>query len=156
MFDWVALLVVMAVGATDITYGLEAAHGPTGLKEGYGAGVYFFSASLALIAATGDVRMLVRGGVSGVQRLGRHLWRMCYAQFIAAASIFLARQELFPALLQKIGALYLLSFLPLLVMIVWLFRVRFAKAHKSKEVLAHGAEPALSGALNEIWQGERT
>jgi hypothetical protein len=144
MFDWVALVVVLAVGATDITYGLEAGNSPTGLKDGDSAGMYFFLASLAALAAAGDVRMLVRGGVTGVQRLARHLWRMCYAQFIAAVSIFLARKALFPALLQKTGALYFLSFLPLLVMIFWLFRVRIANAYKRKEVLAHSPEPALS------------
>jgi hypothetical protein len=67
--------------------------------------------------------MLVRGGISGARRIARHLWRMCFAFFIAAASVFLARQQLFPALLRRTGVLVLLSFLPLLLMIFWLIRV---------------------------------
>jgi hypothetical protein len=88
--------------------------------------------SVALLAATGDVRMLVRRGISGTQRIARHLWRMCFALFIAASSIFLARQQIFPALMRKTGALFLLSFLPLILMIFWLVRVRITKAYERK------------------------
>ena len=134
IFDWGALLLASAVAAVDLTYGLEAAISQTGSKYGYPPGPYFFLGSVALIAATGDVRMLVRRGVSGTQRIARHLWRMCFAFFIAAASIFLARQQLFPALLRKTGALFLLSFLPLILMIFWLVRVRFRNAYQRKAI----------------------
>jgi len=125
IFDWGALLVVLAVGVANVTFGFEAAHSPTGLKYGYPVGPYVFLGSVALIAAAGDVRMLVRGGLSGAQRIARHLWRMCFAWYIASASIFLARPHLFPAFFQKIGLLYFLTVLPLLLMIFWLIRVLF-------------------------------
>jgi hypothetical protein len=48
---------------------------------------------------------------------------MCFALFIASSSIFLARQHLSPALLRKTGVLFLLSFLPLMLMIFWLIRL---------------------------------
>src|ERR1700689_2328563 len=119
IFDWGALLIVVAVLAFTVTYGLEAAMSETGLKYGYPAGPYLFLGSVALLAATGDVRMLVRQGVSGANRIARHLWRMCFALFIAAASIFLARQQVFPDLLRRTGVLVLLSILPLILMIFW-------------------------------------
>ena len=122
-FDWGALLVVLAVVAVAGTFGLEAARSPTGLKYGYPAGPYSFLGSVALIAAVGDVRMLIRGGVSGAQRIARHLWSMCFGWFIASASIFLARPHLFPAFFRKTGLLYFLTVLPLLLMIFWLIRV---------------------------------
>src|SRR5271154_1693517 len=112
IFDWGALLTIVAIGAVIADYGLEAAHSPTGLSHGYPVGPYLFLGSVALLAAVGDVRMLARGGVSGATRVARHLWRMCFAWFIASASIFLARPHFFPAVLRKIGALYFLSFLP--------------------------------------------
>ena len=93
---------------------------------------YFIFGSVALLFATGDVRMLVRGGVSGTKRLSRHLLRMCFALFIASGSLFLARPHLFPAILRKTNVIFLLGILPLLLMIFWLFRVRFAKAYKKK------------------------
>jgi hypothetical protein len=132
IFDWGALLVVLAVAASQITFGLEAAFSQTGLKYDYPPWPYFFMGSVAVLAVTGDVRMLVRNGISGTQRIARHLWRMCFALFIAASSIFLARQHLFPAILQRTGVLYFLSFLPLLLMIFWMLRVRFTNAFKSK------------------------
>jgi hypothetical protein len=48
---------------------------------------------------------------------------MCFGWFIASSSLFLARQKLFPELMRKSGSLYLLSFLPLIVMIFWLARM---------------------------------
>jgi hypothetical protein len=134
IFDWGALLVVLAVAACQLTFGVEAASSQTGLKYGYPPWPYFFMGSVALLAATGDVRILVRRGISGTPRIARHLWRMCFALFIAASSIFLARQQIFPALMRKTGALVLLSFLPLILMIFWLVRVRFTKAYERKTV----------------------
>lgn len=132
IFDWGALLVVLAVAACQLTFGSEAALSRTGIKYGYPPGPYFFMGSVAALAAIGDVRMLVRRGISGVPRIARHLWRMCFALFIASASIFLARQEIFPAVFRKTGVLFLLSFLPLMLMIFWLVRVRFVSAYKHK------------------------
>jgi hypothetical protein len=130
IFDWGALLVVFTIATTEMTLGLEAALSPTGMKYDYPPWPYFIFGGVALLATVGDVRMLVRGGIAGTQRLARHLWRMCFALFIAAASIFLARQQVFPAILQKTGVLAFLSFLPLMLMIFWMFRVLLTKAHK--------------------------
>jgi hypothetical protein len=92
----------------------------------------------------GDVRMLVRRGISGSHRIARHLWRMCFALFIAAGSIFLARQHLFPAFMRKTGMLVFLSVLPLLLMIFWLIRVRVTNPDKKKRPVMGGLEPSLS------------
>src|SRR6266702_7689426 len=130
IFDWGALLVISALAAVELLFGLEAATSPRGSKYGYPPWPYFFLGSVALLAAIGDVRMLVCRGISGTQRIARHLWRMCFAFFIAASSIFLARQHLFPALLRKTGVLFLLSFFPLVLMIFWLVRVLFTNTFK--------------------------
>ena len=132
ILDWGGLLIVAAIAATEVILGLEAAMSPTGLKYDYPPGPYFFLGSVALLATVGDVRMLVRRGIAGTQRIARHLWRMCFALFIAAASIFLARQQVFPDVLRRTGVLAFLSFLPILLMIFWLLRIRFAHAYKQK------------------------
>jgi hypothetical protein len=146
ILDWGALLVALTVGTVNLTYGLEAAMSQPGLKYGYPPGPYFIFGSVALLAATGDVRMLVRNGIAGTQRIARHLWRMCFALFIAAASIFLARQQVFPALLRKTGVLVFLSVLPLLLMIFWLFRIRFATAYKGRVIVRAHARPIAAPA----------
>jgi hypothetical protein len=152
LFDWGALLVVSALAAVELTFGLEAAINPTGSKYGYPPWPYFFLGSVALIAATGDVRMLVRSGISGTQRIARHLWRMCFAFFIAASSIFLARQHLFPALLRKTGVLFLLSFFPLILMIFWLVRVLFTNAFK-RTALRHRTHEGGAAFLEQSLPG---
>jgi uncharacterized membrane protein len=144
IFDWGALLLALVVAGFEMTYGLEAAISPTGMKYGYPPWPYFVFGSVALMAAAGDVRMLVRGGISGTQRIARHLWRMLFALFVAAASIFLARPQLFPALLRRTGVLIFLSFLPLILMIFWLVRVRLANAYKRRTSVAGSSEPSLS------------
>jgi len=142
-FDWMALLVPLAVGAILVTNGIQALNSPTGAKYGVPAGMHFFLGAIALSAAVGDVRMLLRGGVFGTQRIARHLWRMCFGLWIAAGSVFLARQQLFPAFLRNTGALYFLTALPLLMMIFWLVRIRFTSAHKPKPMPSRvGAYPA--------------
>ncbi len=129
-FDWLALLTVFSVACVAITYGIEALASPDGLHRGDPPGPSLFLGLVAIVALAGDIRMLVRGGIDGTQRLARHLWRMCFALFVASGSVFLARQHLFPAILRTTGVLYFLSFLPLLLMIFWLIRVRLATAYK--------------------------
>jgi len=132
VLDWAAMLFVLVLAASEITLGTQAALSPTGMKYDYPPWPYFIFGLVAVLAAAGDIRMLVRSGIAGTGRLARHLWRMCFGLFIAAASIFLARAHVFPALLQKTGVLVFLSFLPLLLMAFWLVRVRYSKAYKKQ------------------------
>jgi hypothetical protein len=130
IFDWVALLVAVVLGVVQFTFGFEAAFSQTGLKYGYPAGMHLTMGSITLLAAAGDLRKLARRGVFGVQRIARHLWRMCFALFFASGSFFLGQQKVFPAFLRGSVLLLILAFLPLLLMIFWLIRVRFANAYK--------------------------
>jgi len=121
---------------------------PTSAKADAPAGMYFVFGSLALLAAAGDIRMLLRGGVFGVPRIARHLWRMCFALFVAYASLFLARPHLFPAVLSRTHVLFVLGVLPLILMIFWLVRVRFKNAFKITALPSHRVElrrQALTG-----------
>src|SRR5258708_7416248 len=63
----------------------------------------FFMGSVMLLAAAGDIRMLVRGGVLGAKRIARHLWRMCFGLFIAAGSFFFVGANRPLRLLSTIG-----------------------------------------------------
>ena len=132
IFDWMALLVALTVGVVIATFGVEALHNPSGSKDGVPAPMYFVLASVATLAAAGDIRMLVRGGVFGTQRISRHLWRMCFALFIATGSIFLARPQLFPEILRRTDVILIAGILPLPLMIFWLLRLRFTNTYKRK------------------------
>jgi hypothetical protein len=82
--------------------------------------------SVLAIAAIGDARVVLAGGISGAPRIARHLWRMCLALVLATGSAFtngLAR--LLPGPYHVPVILFLPQFLPLALLIFWLIRVRF-------------------------------
>jgi hypothetical protein len=86
--DWVWLLIPMVNGVLGWKNGLDAIRSGTGEKYGVPAGMHLFMGSVCLLAAAGDVRMLVGDGVFGAKRIARHLWRMCFGLFIAAVLFF--------------------------------------------------------------------
>jgi hypothetical protein len=130
LFEFAAMLVASAVGAASLIFGSEAANSATGLKDGFPAVGYFVFGSVALFSGAGDVRMFLRGGVSGRQRIARHLWRMCFALLIAALSLFLGKQQHFPEAIRKTHLLNVPIILIAVSMIFWLVRVRFSSAYK--------------------------
>jgi uncharacterized membrane protein len=134
IFDWVALLVPLLVGATLWVAGLAVVTGHARPVDGVPVGMYFFMGSVMLLAAGGDLRMLLCGGVFGSKRIVRHLWRMCFGLFIATGSFFLGQQQVFPVWLQGSSALFVPALLPLVVLIFWLFRVWFSSTYRKKPV----------------------
>src|SRR5882724_221593 len=71
IFDWSALLVSLAVGAVEITWGVLAVFSPTGSIHDYPPGPYFIFGSVALLGAAGDIRVIARRGISGPPRIAR-------------------------------------------------------------------------------------
>lgn len=129
MLDWAALFIPLGIGLSNFIVGVQKLKNPAAPNDGIPVGMNFFMGCMILLLAAGDVRMLVRG-ISPIQRILRHLWRMCFALFFATGSIFIARPHLFPAWLSTTHILFLLGVLPLLLMIFWLIRVRFTNAFK--------------------------
>jgi hypothetical protein len=142
--DWVALLIPLALGILTWLAGISVLRRGESSQDGVPVGMTFFTGSVMLLAAMGDVRMLVRGGALGAKRLARHLWRMCFGLFIAAGSFFLGPsnrplrllssvgigQHLPPALF-SMGLYLVLTILPLVILIFWLVRVRFTSTYKT-------------------------
>ena len=136
LFEFGGVLVALAAASAGLIFGLEAVNSKTGLKDGFPAGIYFFFGAVALLSAALDVRMIFRGGVFGAQRIVRHLWRMCFALFIAAASLFLGQPQVFPESIRNTPILFVPVIVVAVVMIFWLLRVWFTnwydKAHDRK------------------------
>jgi hypothetical protein len=143
----VVLLIPLAIGILLWMNGIKVLRSGASSQGGVPVGMMFFMGSICLLAAAGDVRMLVRGGVAGTKRIARHLWRMCFGLFIAAGSFFLGPsnrplrllstvglgQHLSPALFST--TLYLiLTMVPLILLIFWLVRVRFANVYRKIEI----------------------
>ncbi|MFN8583548.1 MAG: DUF2306 domain-containing protein [Gemmatimonadaceae bacterium] len=79
------------------------------------------------LAAVGDFRVTRCGPARGGQRLRRHLWRMCFALFIAAGSFFSIRARVAAILPEPLTSGRMRS-LPILLlfgaMFYWLWRLR--------------------------------
>src|SRR4029077_9818137 len=73
-FDWVVLLIPLALGIFTWVNGLKVLRSGASSQDGVPVGMSFFMGSVMLLAAAGDVRMLLRGGVFGAKRIARHLW----------------------------------------------------------------------------------
>lgn len=87
----------------------------------------FILATVLLLAAAGDVRVMRSGMPKGGPRLARHLWRMCFALFIAAGSFFSIRERVAKILPEPFttGTMRALPILLLFgAMFYWLWRVR--------------------------------
>jgi hypothetical protein len=84
--------------------------------------------AICLGAGLGDLRFVLRGQLSPSQRIARHLWRMCFAFFIATGSFFLGQQDALQAVLpfavRGSPLLFVLAFAPFAVMLAWLVRTR--------------------------------
>ncbi|HXU30803.1 MAG TPA: DUF2306 domain-containing protein [Thermoanaerobaculia bacterium] len=91
----------------------------------------FVLATVMTLAALGDVRILRTGLPTGGARLARHLWRMCFALFIAAGSFFSIRERVAKILPEPFttGPMRALPILLLFgTMFYWLWRVRWRRA----------------------------
>lgn len=88
--------------------------------------VYAF-AVISALAAAADVRVLRRGGLSGVARTARHLWRMSAAMFVATGSFFFGQADVLPEPVRQGAIPYVLGLGPLVLMAFWLVRVRLPR-----------------------------
>lgn len=80
--------------------------------------------SVMLLAAIGDLRAIRAGGLRGTRRLARHLWRMCFALFVATGSFFLGQMKVIPEPVRIVPLLLLLGFAPIVFLFYWMWRVR--------------------------------
>lgn len=124
-----ALLVALAVALSSFTFGFEAiANG--GTRKGMPAFPFFMFAVVALLGSVGDVRVIRSGARKGAHRLARHLWRMCFALFIAALSFFIGQAQVFPKPIRILPMLALPVLLVLVTMFYWLWRVRIRRSFR--------------------------
>jgi hypothetical protein len=80
--------------------------------------------TVILLAAIGDLRAIRAGGLQGSRRLARHLWRMCFALFIATGSFFLGQMKFIPEPVRIVPLLLVLAFAPIPFLLYWMWRVR--------------------------------
>jgi hypothetical protein len=142
-FDWLLLLIPLVLGALGCVGAVKIVRSGASSQNGVPVGMILFMTTIVLLAAAGDLRMLLGGGVSGTRRIARHLWRMCFGLFIASGSFFLGPNnrplplltnvglgQHLPAAIFSVGPYLVLTIAPLVLLIFWLLRVRWTAAYK--------------------------
>jgi uncharacterized membrane protein len=138
-FEVGAVLVPFVAAIVMLFLGLRAAANPTGQPmSAPPLPAYFIFASVAALAGALDVKVIAQGGVSGVDRITRHLWRMCVALFVATGSFFLGKQKDMPAFMHGSPVLIVLAVAPLVLMLFWLFRVRVTAGPRPQAMASQG------------------
>lgn len=127
----IALVAVLGCAAALFALGFLGLNDPRGRVDSLPWQVHFVFGSVAALAATLDLGFLWRGQLDGVQRIGRHLWRMCIAMLIATTSFFQGQQDEFPDIVRGSSFWYVPALAVLAALIFWGFRVHFGTAYRS-------------------------
>ena len=126
-----ALAVAVGLAFVDIMGGVKAFNNPGRSLNGVPFLMLFFIATVMIVAAAGDLRIMRSGMPRGGPRLARHLWRMCFALFIAAGSFFSIRARVAKILPEPFTTAPMRA-LPIVLlfgaMFYWLWRVRSRRA----------------------------
>lgn len=141
LFEKVAPVIALGIAAVFLTWGVQAKLSATGRFDGYPAPLYFVICGLVLFFASLDFKVILQGGISGAPRIARHLWRMCYAFFIATGSFFIGQQKVMPMWMHGAWYLYVVGLAPIAFMIFWLIRVWFTSWYKMRALALQRAVP---------------
>jgi uncharacterized membrane protein len=142
-----ALAVAAGLALVDILGGVKAFNNPGRSLNGVPFLMLFFMAAVMILAAIGDMRIMRFGIPRGGPRLARHLWRMCFALFIAAGSFFSIRERVAKILPEPFTTAPM-RMLPIVLifgaMFYWLWRVR--RRRPLPVVVRHDSMPLTTPA----------
>ncbi len=125
-----AFLIILAASANLFYLGLTVGANTSGATAGDVALpplAYYIVAGLGAFFAALDLTVIMRGGISGKQRIARHLWRMCFSFFIAVTILFFANDQVFPEALRRSNVLSAPPIIVLAILLFWLPRVLFTR-----------------------------
>jgi uncharacterized membrane protein len=138
--DVILMALAFALAAGEYVRGFTALGSPGYQIDGVPAGMMFFMATIILLAAAGDARMIRAGGFQGTRRLARHLWRMCFGLFIASGSFFLGQMKFIPEPIRIVPLILVLAISPLLMLLYWMWRVRLRQNLRGMMMTARPVE----------------
>ena len=127
VFEKVACAVMLVIAAAVLGRAIQVASYPAAWQPIPGAPALFALGGVCLLAGLLDLRVVLMRRLSPPQRISRHLWRMCFAFFIATGSFFLGQQDVLPEAVRGSPVLIVLAFAPFAAMLFWLVRVRFSR-----------------------------
>ena len=134
--EFIAFGIVLTLAVVTTFLLLRAANSHMRTLGGQPLQIFYAFALIAGLAAALDLKVIVKGGISGAPRIARHLWRMCVALTTASGSFFLGQQKFLPPALHGSPLLFIPVLTPLVLMAFWLIRVRLTKWFTNEPVAA--------------------
>ena len=126
--DRLGVLVATGVGISHLSLGTLALANPGNKQFIILTVVEFVFGSIALLAAASDFHIVRHGPRTGAKRITRHLWRMSLALWVAAFSFFPRLAKFLPVPMRSI--VMAPGLIVLVVMLYWVWRVRFRKSFR--------------------------
>ena len=126
-FEIGACLFVLGIALADLAIAWFGPSTPGGQIDGQSSQILYAFGGVALLCAALDVRVLRRGALSVGPRIGRHLWRMCFAFFICEGS-FAAQPKAVPEALHGSSLVIAPGFAALVLMVAWLIRLQLPRS----------------------------
>jgi hypothetical protein len=138
-WEFLVMLVGVATAVGSLYLAHRAAQESLSNADGSATGLVVFSVLLT-VGVAGDINVLIRGGVTGAQRLLRHLWRACFALFMAASSLFLATpSRILPRSIADTPVRWVLPIAITAMYVYWFIRtLRMAVRERRKRALTEG------------------
>lgn len=134
-FEIVAFVAALVIAAAIATSAYALATGATKAPNPVFPYVLYGISSAMALAAVADLSVILRGGLSGAQRIARHLWRMCFGLFIAVGSFAAQGAKILPP---GVGLWVLLASMIIVLglMFYWLVRVLLTNWYRPVEQAA--------------------
>lgn len=129
-FERAAFCVALAVCIAGVIFVVVALNSPTGTIGNTPPQAFYVFTLVGAIAAGSDLKVILKGGISGAARIARHLWRMCTALTVATGSFFLGQPKFLPAWLHGTSLVFIPVVIPLAAMALWMVRVRIGRRFK--------------------------
>src|SRR5688572_23840081 len=140
----IAIVIGLVIGLIWISLGVRAVTASQRTVPFFMVFGAFLIGAAMLLGVLGDLRIMRSGIPRGRARLARHLWRMCFALFIAVGS-FIAIPERVAALLPDVFATPIVRGLAValvfIAMFYWLWRIR-ARGFSARLLRRSAPEPA--------------
>ncbi len=120
LIEYGGLAVALTVVAAGAYFMMQGMNDPSGTVDGSPPQAFVLFIVTGLLAAGGELHVVLRRTITGVSRISRHLWRMCMSLFIASGSFFLGQQQILPEAVR--GSLWQFGpvIFPLAAAVLWL------------------------------------
>jgi len=129
------MLLAFIVGCTNLVFGIRTLAG----SQMRWAGIpLLLFATVGILGALGDFKLLRSAPLRGAPRIVRHLWRMSFALFIAALSFFIGQAKVIPQPIRIMPVLVLPVLAVLVTMLYWLWRIRFRRSLQGLTITGGG------------------